>query len=56
MRRRKLHNLIIKTITVVALIVALIGICCIDSDGYVALIATTISFGWLALFCIANER
>ena len=56
MKRRKLHNLIIKIITVVALIVALIGIYCIDSDGYVAIIATTISFGWLALFCIANER
>ena len=56
MKRRKIHNFIIKTITVVALLVALIGICCIDSDGYVAIIATAISFGWLALFCKANER
>ena len=45
---------IIKTITVIALVIWLLSVCCIDSKSWVPFISCGVSLLWLLLVTIAN--
>ena len=50
----KRKNKILKAVTVLAVIVALISAMCVDSESWIPTVILGISVGWLALFTIAN--
>lgn len=49
------HNLRVKAMTIIALVVAVISIMAIDSDTWIPLIPLTLSFAYLFLFYMANK-
>ena len=54
---RKVKNIILKGITVLAFIVFVTSVACVDSEYNTPFyIAMFVSLGWLYLFAIANDR
>lgn len=45
---------IVKTVTVIALVVWLLSVCCIDSESRIPFITCGVSLLWLLLVTIAN--
>ena len=56
MRRNQIHNRVIKTITTIAGIIAILSICCLDSQSYIPFISLAISGTWVFLFLLANAE
>ena len=52
--KRRTKNRILKTITVTAVILAVLSACCVDSESNIPIIVLMISAAWLFLFCLAN--
>lgn len=48
------HNNLIKAITIVAVIMAILSALCLDSESWIPVIVLAICSGWLLLFTIAN--
>ena len=48
------HNRIIKAITIVAVVIGLLSIQCLDSASWIPAIVSIICGAWLILFAVAN--
>ena len=51
---RKVHNFVLKTITLSAAVTGIISACMLDNTSYVPHILCAVSVLWLMLFGIAN--
>ena len=54
--RCKIKNAILKSISTIAVLIAVLSISALDSPSILPLITLWASMGWLALFTIANTR
>ena len=54
--RCKIKNAILKTISIIAVLIAVLSVSALDSPSILPLITLWASMGWLALFTIANTR
>lgn len=54
--RRKLHDFIIKAITVLMVWTFMLSVCLIESESIIPIIAMLVSMAWLGLFALANEE
>lgn len=54
--RCKIKNTILKTISTIAVLIAVLSISALDSPSILPLVTLWASMGWLALFTIANTR
>ena len=52
----KIKNAILKTISIIAVLIAVLSISALDSPSILPLVTLWASMGWLALFTIANTR
>lgn len=52
--KRKAHNFILKTITWIAGILAMISACAVDSPSWIPTIVFVVCMAWLAMFAYAN--
>ena len=52
--KRKAHNFILKTITVIAAIMLMLSICALDSPSCIPLIVCVVSISWLGIVAYAN--
>ena len=56
MRKTKIKDFILKTISLIALFIVILGMGCVDCEHYIALfVVMLISEIWLCLFCYVNE-
>ena len=53
--KRKAHNFILKTISWIAGILALISACAVDSPSWIPTIVFLVCMAWLFLFAYANR-
>ena len=53
-RRNTIKNAIIKTITTIAVIVALLDACCLDSNSWIPIVVLWICIVWICLVAVAN--
>lgn len=54
MKKKKLKNRILKTITAIAGAGVVVSGCCLDSESNVPLIICGVCLAWLTLFTVAN--
>lgn len=47
---------VLKTITSIAAVTAMISISCLDSDSYIPAVIALVSVAWLGLFTYANRE
>jgi hypothetical protein len=52
----KIKNAILKSISTIAVLIAVLSVSALDSPSILPLITLWASMGWLALFTIANTR
>ena len=52
----KIKNAILKFISIIAVLIAILSVSALDSPTILPLITLWVSMGWLALFTIANTR
>lgn len=52
--KKKLHNIVLKTTTVIAAILFMLSICALDSNSCVPFVSGMISLSWIALIAYAN--
>ena len=52
--KRKIKNLILKSITIVFVLLFIFCVCCLDSNTYIFYIGCIVSLLWLVPFGIAN--
>ena len=52
----KIKNTILKSISIIAVLIAVLSVSALDSPSILPLITLWASMGWLALFTIANTR
>lgn len=53
--KRKAHNFILKTTAGIAVMLAFLSACAIDSGSWVTAIIFLASMGWLAIYSYAND-
>lgn len=56
MKKKKMKNKILKTITILAGVLMFISICCLDSESWIPAIVLGICMAWLGLFLLANKE
>ena len=54
--KAKIKNTILKTISTISVLIAVLSISALDSPSILPLVTLWASMGWLALFTIANTR
>ena len=54
MKRKKLKNIILMTVTLTMIILFFTSMCALDADSWIPLQVCVLSFAWLALFTYAN--
>lgn len=54
--RAKIKNAILKSISTISVLIAVLSVSALDSPSILPLITLWASMGWLALFTIANTR
>lgn len=54
--RRRLHNAILRIITILAAVICALGIMTLDSDSLIPFAMTMGGMAWLTLFYYAQER
>ena len=54
MKRKKLKNIILMTITLIMFLLFFTSMCALDADSWIPLQLCMASFAWLALFTYAN--
>jgi len=50
------HNRILKAITIVAVVIGLLSLQCLDSESWIPAIVSIICGAWLILFAVANTE
>jgi len=56
MRKKKsLRVRTLKTITIIAAVLFILAVCCMDSDSYIPVIVGFVCEAWLALMAYANR-
>lgn len=56
MKRKKLKNIILKTVAYIMVFLFLLSGCALDSNSWVPCIVCGASLAWLALFAYANKE
>lgn len=56
MKRKKLKNIILKTVAYIMVFLFLVAGCALDSDSWIPHIVCIVSLLWLALFAYANGQ
>lgn len=54
--KRRTKNKVLKTITGIAGVLALLSIMCLDSESWIPVIVLGICMAWLGLFLYANKE
>ena len=54
-KRRKIKNRILKMITLIAVVIWVVSLCCIDSESLVPSVALIVSEIWIYLFVYVNR-
>ena len=50
------HNRILKAITIVAVVIGLLSLQCLDTESWIPAIVSIICGAWLILFAVANTE
>lgn len=53
-KRKKRKNAVLKAVTMIAIIGAIVSGCCLDSKSKIPMIVLAVCLAWVSLFSIAN--